>query len=189
MKRGLLIAIDGIDGSGKSTVAKELARALRSKGMRVVLTKEPTRSKAGLFARKLAEVSTDDHIQAVFADDRARHVKKVILPALNSKSIVICDRYVLSSLCCSHDQKFARKVNSSFSAPDISVVLDVPVSVALKRLRKKGISSMFEAEKELERVRKNYLKCKSVLKLDGTSSIEELVWKITKEIKKFNPGL
>ena len=98
---GVFIAIEGIDGSGKSSVARKLATALRVAGNVVVLTREPGGTEAGTHIRALL-LDTNRSVcpkteLLLMCADRAEHVTKVIVPALKAGSIVICDRFADST--------------------------------------------------------------------------------------------
>ena len=176
---------EGIDGAGKSTQAKLLAKELKKIGRKVVLTKEPTKGEWGREAKWLAQKVTDDHLQQVFAIDRAHHVKELILPALGEGEVVVCDRYALSSIAYSHHAKFAKVANAAFPRPDVTFILDVPVALAWKRLSKRRSRSAFEQKKELERVRRNYLKHKGhAVVIDGTNEKSAVAKKIFSVVKR-----
>ena len=140
-----LITLEGPDGSGKSTQAALLAERLRQMGLPVALTREPGGTPLGL---KLREILLDpgSHLTVMtevllMAADRAQHVEEVIKPALENNKIVICDRYVDSSLAyqgygflwgLSH----VKAINEAAIGgvwPDLTLLLDVQPAVGLKR--------------------------------------------------------
>jgi dTMP kinase len=97
----VLVTLEGIDGSGKSTVAALLAERLRDDGGDVVLTREPGGTPLGEAIRDL--VLHGDHVApwaeaALYAASRAQHVDEVIRPALERGATVVCDRYLDSSV-------------------------------------------------------------------------------------------
>jgi len=172
MKKGLFIVLEGIDGSGKTTQAKRLARKLKG-----VYTHEPTKGKIGKLSVTLFKQSRSSGLQAVFAADRAEHVKKVILPSLKKGRIVVCDRYILSSLAYApqKDVKFVKVLNQGFPVPDKVFLLDLPERVAKKR--KPSIS-------EIAQVRKNFLKHKGrAIIIDAKKSIDEVAKIIEKKLR------
>ncbi len=176
MKKGLFIVFEGIDGSGKSTQARLLAKKLNA-----VLTKEPTDSPLGRFVRKLIEMERSSWVQSVFANDRAEHVRKVILPALKKGKTLICDRYILSSMAYAHsrDAKMVKALNAGFPKPDVTFLLDLPAAIALKRKK-----SLFE-KSELERIRRNYLKLKgNAIVIDGKMPANKVARIIFNSAKK-----
>src|SRR5687767_13565958 len=102
LKRGILIAIEGIDGSGKTTLAKNIFSSLEQRGFNTTLTREPGDSELGKQVRQLVcaqNISISPKAQyLLFAVDRAQHFTERIIPALRNNSIIICDRLSDSSL-------------------------------------------------------------------------------------------
>ena len=101
--RGRFLSFEGIDGVGKSTQAHRLVERLQSDGYSVLHTREPGGTAIGAKIRRLLLDPNRDTMGCrtevlLYAADRAQHVHEVILPALNRGSIVVCDRYVDSSL-------------------------------------------------------------------------------------------
>src|SRR5207253_402183 len=97
---GILIAIEGIDGAGKTTQVARLCKALEAVGETVVRSKEPTNGPHGRRVRESAQNGRlDPHEElATFLDDRREHVATVIGPALGRGEIVILDRYFYSTI-------------------------------------------------------------------------------------------
>src|ERR1700730_16197149 len=102
MNKGMLIVIEGIDGAGKSTLAKSLADILTTQGNTVLLTKEPGGSQLGKQLRTILQNQpipiTPIAEYLLFAADRAQHIEQVVKPALERGAIVISDRMGDSSL-------------------------------------------------------------------------------------------
>src|SRR4029077_11060462 len=103
VRRGLLLALEGGEGAGKSTQARLLAIWLRDQGFDVVATHEPGATKIGMRLRALlldtAHTGMDARAEALlYAADRAEHVQSLILPALERGAVVVTDRYIDSSL-------------------------------------------------------------------------------------------
>jgi dTMP kinase len=99
-KEGILLAVDGIDGAGKTTQVKLLADALRAAGENVLASKEPTDGQWGRRLRQSAQngrLSLEDELHA-FIEDRKEHVATTILPALAAGSVVLLDRYFYSTI-------------------------------------------------------------------------------------------
>ena len=97
----MFVSFEGADGSGKSTQAELLRETLAAEGYEVVLTREPGGTELGEQAREL--VLNGPHMgawaeAALYAASRAEHVEAVIRPALDRGAIVVCDRYIDSSL-------------------------------------------------------------------------------------------
>ena len=101
VNRGRLVALEGLDGCGKTTQAARIAEALRARGRDVVQTREPSEGPIGRKIRELARagerVPAERELQ-LFTDDRREHVAQVIEPALAAGRWVITDRYFLSTV-------------------------------------------------------------------------------------------
>jgi dTMP kinase len=147
--RGLLIAFEGGEGSGKTTQARLISIWLRELGYDVVTTHEPGATKIGMRLRALlldtAHTGMSPHAEALmYAADRAEHVASVIAPALDRGAIVITDRYVDSSLAYQGaGRKLAVEDIAGFNrwatggrTPDLTVLLDMdPVAGLRRRVR------------------------------------------------------
>ncbi|HEX6471365.1 MAG TPA: dTMP kinase [Streptosporangiaceae bacterium] len=167
--RGVLIAVEGGEGAGKTTQARLLAIWLRDQGYDVVNTHEPGATKVGMRLRAilLDKESTGLSARAealLYAADRAEHVAAVIQPALRRGAIVITDRFVDSSLAY---QGFGRalpaeeiaRVNAWATGglvPDLTIVLDVPADVGLGRFASPADRLESEPREFHERVRRGF---------------------------------
>ena len=153
MDQGLFITFEGIEASGKSTQAEALARML---GERALLTREPGGTPLGRRVREILLDSTTMPIPDVeallFLADRAQHLHEVVRPALLEKRIVVSDRYQDSSLAY---QSVGRGVGDLVPAvfkhlrgltPDLTILIDLDVEVALRRLRERGAANRLDAE-------------------------------------------
>lgn len=136
--RGLFIAFEGGDSAGKSTQAARLAGALEADGHTVVRTREPGGTEIGGKLRSLVLEHGHGHIDArtealIFAADRAAHVHQLIRPALLRGDVVVCDRYIDSSVAY---QGIGRGLGASSVLdinlwaveglrPDLTILLDV----------------------------------------------------------------
>ncbi len=142
-RRGFLLALEGVDGCGKSTQAGLLASALRERGLEVVLTCEPTDGPLGLRIREYFQgpsryLSPKEELN-LFMADRREHLETVINPALGEGKIVITDRYYYSSVAyqgalgLDPDRILAQNEVMAVR-PDLAVIFTVPVATALARL-------------------------------------------------------
>jgi len=156
---GFFIVFEGIDGSGKSTQARMLAERLQRAGIPAILTAEPSNGPTGLLIRSFTTRPDPDEEARLFTRDRREHVELVILPALREGRVVICDRYVYSSVAYQGarglDPAGIFSMNRSFApAADVTILLAVPLDLALARIRKGRASgfSSFEKGEDLEAV-------------------------------------
>ena len=153
MDQGLFITFEGIEASGKSTQAEALARVF---GDRALLTREPGGTTLGRRVREILLDATTTPIPDVeallFLADRAQHLDEVVRPALAERRVVISDRYQDSSLAY---QSVGRGVGEMVPAvfryiggltPDLTILIDLEVEVALERLRRRGASNRLDAE-------------------------------------------
>lgn len=141
---GLFVVFEGGEGAGKSTQAALLTERLRASGRSVTQTREPggTPTAEGIRSLVLADAAMSARCEALlFAAARAEHVAALIEPALARGEVVVCDRYIDSSLAY---QGYARELNVSEVAalsrwatlgllPDVTVLLDVEPGTGLTR--------------------------------------------------------
>lgn len=153
MKRGVLIAIEGIDGAGKTTQGELLRRSLEEKGYDVATSKEPTNSESGMKIRELGKHGRDAPAETefkLFLEDRRFDVKNNIRPALDAGKIVVVDRYYYSSMAYQGakgmDPKQIEKSNLEFSPkPDLTIFVDISPQTAKKRIQSRnGGKNYFE---------------------------------------------
>lgn len=142
---GRFITLEGPDGAGKSSQAERLARWLREQGMTVTLTREPGGTPLGEAVRQLVLHSGAERSPRsdalLFAAGRAEHVARVIRPALARGEVVVCDRYGDSTLAYQgfgggEDLADLRRLVAYATgglSPGLTVLLDVPVEVGLRR--------------------------------------------------------
>jgi dTMP kinase len=142
----MFITFEGIEGSGKSTVAHMLVEYLQERELDPLLTKEPGGCALGRNLRHLLLDARARNLSGraelfLFLADRAQHVKEIIRPALEAGQIVFCDRYTDSTLAYQGygrglDTEFLRRLNEAATCglvPDITLLLDVPVPCGLMR--------------------------------------------------------
>jgi len=187
LRRGILLALEGIDGAGKTTQAALLKAVLETKNFPVVTLKEPTNRKYGKQIKKLVHehrnLSPSDELK-LFIKDRRDHVTNEIKPLLKKKVIVIMDRYFYSTAAYQGVLEDVGKTvdailqqNRQFAPePDLTIILDVPPRVGLWRIKngRNNQLTLFEKEAYLEMVREKFLDLKShsVQVMDGTRPIE-----------------
>lgn len=165
MPPGLLIAFEGIDGSGKSTQARRFVEWARQRGREVISTREPTDGPWGRKireARFTARLSPQDEL-AAFIADRKEHVATLIKPALERGAVVVVDRYYYSTAAYQGarglDPKELLQLNREFAPrPDVVVLVDVEPKHALERITSRGEGTdLFETLEALKQVRATFL--------------------------------
>jgi dTMP kinase len=170
--RGKFITLEGIDGAGKSTHLRWIARFLRRRGIRLKLTREPGGTAAGEKLRQLVLGSRrglhpETETLLMFAA-RREHLDKVIVPALKAGRWVLCDRFTDatyayqsagSGVRWSKVGALERWVQAGLQ-PDLTLLFDVSPATGRKRARRRARSDRFEREKGSyhRRVRAAYLK-------------------------------
>jgi len=158
-KRGKFIVIEGLDGCGKTTQVELLAEELREQGEKVIETNEPTGGLIGKLIRQVLEkkaVLSSDALQLLFVADRLDHLRNEIEPTLKRGEMVICDRYLWSTVAYGSlnlDKNWLLSLHRYCSYPDISIFLEVEPKTCLQRigLRGKG-KTIFEEEGKLRKV-------------------------------------
>lgn len=161
--QGKFIVFEGLDGSGSSTQSELLAKWFKERGEKVLLTKEPTNNIIGGLIR--GQLTHDwktgpECLQLLFAADRAHHLEREIIPALDRGYNVISDRYFFSSIAFGSleiDKEWLLKLNEKFLEPDLTIFLKVSPQECVKRMEKSRFQlELFEEEQRLERVWKTY---------------------------------
>ena len=162
---GLLIAVEGIDGAGKTSAAALLAQYCGERGVACVLSKEPTSLKWGMELRRSAQagrLTLEDELR-LFRLDRAMHVRGTIRPALEAGAVVIVDRYYWSTAAYQGargaDPMALVADHETFAPrPDMVLLLDVAVAAGLERIRRRGDEpNAFENAAALEKARGIFL--------------------------------
>ncbi len=202
--RGVLIAFEGIEGSGKTTQAQLLYNFLKEKSIQCIFTQEPGGTEIGKQIRKILLDTRNNIMHAktellLYLANRCQHVYEMIVPELKKGSVIITDRFSDSSLAYqgkARDLSF--KVVSRLNKfavfglkPDLVILIDVPVQVGSERTKEKILDRLEkEAIKFHEQVRQGYLQlakkaAKRIKVFDGTKPIETLQEEINKLIVDF----
>lgn len=188
----MFITFEGGEGSGKTSVIKEVEKALVNKGYEVLVTREPGGS---IVAEQIRQVILDSKNTSMtaeteallFAASRTQHLEEIVLPALKAGKIVLCDRYVDSSLAY---QAYARELGFDFvlkannyalkHMPNITFYLDVMPELGLKRIKVRDDLNRLDKERTSfhEKVREGYLKVMEmypdrVIKIDANGTIQQ----------------
>ena len=158
----MLIAVEGIDGAGKTTIANHLCDFLSKKGYKCIVLKEPSESIYGKMIKSLKSRPDPETEMELFLKDREMDVKDRILPALEEGKIVIMDRYYYSNIAYQSARGLnadrIRELNERIAPkPDLVILLDLSPSKALERLKNREKLSIFEEKDYLEKVRQKFL--------------------------------
>lgn len=195
MKKGLFITFEGNDGSGKTTISHLAYEQLRDMGYPILYTREP----GGIeIAEQIRSVILDPKNTAMdarteallYAASRRQHLVEKILPALAQKQIVICDRFVDSSLAYQGmgrgigiEEVYALNLFATEGLlPDATLFLAVSVETGMKRVGDRGARDRMDAENEAfhQRVREGYEQvnrryAKRIHVIDAERSVEEVL--------------
>jgi len=202
---GLFVVVEGIDGCGSTTHAKLLAKAIKNRGPEVVLTCEPSTGPIGSLIRQVLQrrLFVPDAtgprnfawstMALLFAADRMDHLDSTVAPALRAGSVVISDRYDLSSLAyqsvTAHTGPdsipWIRELNTQALRPDLTIVIDVPAEVAEERRRVRGgVEEMFDARELQARLAAVYARAEElvpndrVLHVPGVGEVGEVAARV-----------
>lgn len=192
LHKGLLVVFEGIDGSGKTTLAQKLYDTFVGHTIPAVVTKEPGSTEFGKEIRAIVQTSrfqlTPISEYLLFASDRADHIVHVIKPALAAGKIVVCDRMADSSIAY---QAYGRDLDKSKIVtinewtlqgvrPDITFYLEIDYATAQERIGKRiGELSSFDQAKEgfftkvIQGYEDLYRDRHDVVRLDARRPIEE----------------
>ncbi len=175
---GLFVVIEGIDGTGKSTLASNIYQELRNRDINTLLTFEPTK---GQWGKKLRQSFTTERLPqdeelSLFMKDRKEHLEDVIIPALKDGRVVICDRYYYSTAAYQGARgmdpgKIIEKNRQFALEPDLVLLLELDPERAVERIKssRSGANS-FEALDYLKRVSEIYdsMRDENIVRLDAS---------------------
>lgn len=202
---GLYIALEGIDGCGKTTQIAKLAEYFKTQGKEVVLTREPRKS--GIIGDLVQKVLTGEEklpsvsIQYLFSADRAANHHDTVLPSLKEGKVVITDRCFWSAIVYgildrtggNYDKSDADlllmtqsilSMYHQFTVPDFTFYLKIPLEESLRRLKtKKDVKEIYEEDDKIAKVLTGYEYLKdrfsdAITEINGNQPIE----KVTEEI-------
>jgi dTMP kinase len=173
--KGIFIVIEGLDGSGKTTQATKLAKRF-PQNQNVMLTAEPSQGKIGTFIREgclYEDKRLPTEAEALlFAADRIEHMQKEVKPALDEGKLVICDRYLYSSLAYQGSAGLSldwiKTINARALQPDFSVFIDVAPELVLERLqRKKSVMETLETQQKVRAIYLRFVEKGDLVRVDG----------------------
>ena len=177
-KKSIFITFEGIEGSGKSYQSKKLYKNIKKRGLPVILTREPGGTSG---AEKIRKIILEDYFYPdskirfnkytdtlLYLAARNEHIENKIIPAISKKKIIICDRFIDSTLAY---QVYGKGVNKSLVdtvhkyilsnvKPDLTFILKVSVARAMKRLKKRKKKNRYDkfSKNFYDRVQKAFLK-------------------------------
>jgi dTMP kinase len=170
---GVLIAIEGISGVGKTTHSRFLRAWLKRRNIQTILLREPSNSVVGRAIKKiiveLNKSNTKRSVKfeaALFAIDRLIQCNRIILPALKRNKVVILDRSLYSSYAYQQARGLSKKIIDGFNKnvvkPRLVIILDASLEVAMERLKSKStlhpeFDAIFDTKETLRKARKYYL--------------------------------
>ena len=196
MKKGLFVAFEGGEGSGKSTIIEKIYIWLRESGHECILTREPGGIKISEKIRAVIldkeNTEMDGRTEALlYAAARRQHLVEKVIPAINSGKIVLCDRFVDSSLAY---QGYARglgidkvfeinKFAINDCMPNVSILFDIDPEIGLERIRKNSSREVNRLDLEKidfhNKVREGYTKIYEnnkdrMIKINAEQSIDQV---------------
>lgn len=208
MERGIFISIEGPDGSGKSTQIENIKKFFADKNLEIVFTREPGGSAIG---DRIREILLDNNCKEMdymteamlYAASRAQHVAQVIRPALEAGKIVICDRFVDSSIAY---QGYGRKLGDAVAVinsyavagcmPDVTFLMKLDPGIGKSRVSSRNQEDRLESEKVAfhQEVYNGYLQIEKdnpdrIFGIDASRGIEEIRDDIYKKLEEVLSGV
>jgi len=195
-KRGLFIVVEGLDGSGSTTQCRMLKNFLDIKGIKSIVTKEPTNNLIGGLIRGVLTGDwqiNPEGLQLLFSADRAHHLEKEIVPALGRGVTVICDRYMFSTLAFGAvdcGMEWLKVLNQKFLQPDIAFFLEVKPEECIRRISAgRDKFELFENKEKLQKVLTNYKRLTeeypNLHPINGNRSKDEILRDIVKKVELY----
>ncbi|HEV8505468.1 MAG TPA: dTMP kinase [Chitinophagaceae bacterium] len=204
MKKNFFIALEGLDGSGKSTQIKLLAEKLKGQGLKIYTTAEPTNSRIGHIIKDIFKHKMEaDHrtIAALYAADRLDHLTNNtdgILKKMEEGYTVITDRYYFSSYAY-HGTHMdinwvitANSLSADLLRPDLNIYIDISPEESMRRLNKGRDSiELYESIENLKNVKDKYFEAFEILRgrenvsvVNGNRPKKEIANEIWNEVSK-----
>ena len=160
----MFIAIDGIDGTVKTTQAAKLVKRMNDEGLNVELTKEPTDGPIGSIIRSMLSSSAERpsllSLQLLFTADRNEHMI-AYKGVMESKDVIlVSDRYYLSTVAYGSaagiSAEYLKLINSIFPKPDLSIIFEAKPEIVMGRIDRRGQKEIFEHVEFLNKVQAAY---------------------------------
>jgi dTMP kinase len=189
-RNGLLICIEGLDKSGKTTQSLLLVDALRRRGFEAIYTTEPSAGEIGSFIKRYVlrrKQRMPASVEALlFAADRIDHLEREIKPMLKEGKIVVSDRYIYSSIAyqgaAGLNIEWIKEINKMALEPDLAIYIDVPVEVIMRRLkgRERTVMEYPDIQMKVRDIYAFLVKEGKLIPVDGNRPIE----KVSSQIKR-----
>lgn len=201
--KGILITFCGLDGCGKSTMIQMLSETLKESGTELFLTKQPTDfvRQTQIFRTYMDKPVHDAYdyrsLSLLAASDRIQHCNKVILPELQKGKCTISDRYIYSCVANLRargytEDRWIFEIVQSIVKPDIAFFLDIPVDIAVKRVRNRESEKGRYIDMDLQyKLRNEYLslaKENEGIILSSTEPKEETFLEVMDYVMKYMEG-
>lgn len=201
--QGVLITFCGLDGCGKTTMIEKLRKKLEFEGKKVFLTKQPTDfvRKSEMFRNYM---DSDEHnrfdyraLSLFAAADRVQHANKAIFPKLLEGDVVISDRYIYSCLANLiargyKKDKWIYEISKSIPKPDIAFFIDLPVELAVSRVRSREEEKDRYIDMELQyRLRDEYKRiCRACggIMLNSEHGVDKTFAEVCDYVEKYCGG-
>lgn len=205
---GKFITLEGGEGAGKTTCLKHIEKRIKEAGIDLCITREPGGTRTGEKIREILldrgnfDILDDTELMLMFAA-RSQHLNELIRPALAAGTWVLCDRFTDATYAY---QGGGRGISQQRIAdlehwvqkglkPDLTLLLDLPVDVGLKRAGKRSTPDRFESEdiSFMQRMRLSYLDIASreperVKVIDSSQALENVLLQIDTELNDVLAG-
>jgi dTMP kinase len=194
------VVFEGLDGAGTTTQLGILKSTLAAAGIPHWLTYEPSDLPSGRLVRQVLKGEVDarpETLARLFSADRHEHLygPEGIVERLGRGELVVCDRYILSSLAyqgvsCGPD--LPRILNAAFPLPELLIFFDLPTKVSMERVQKRPDREIFETLPFQERVREAYEAALSeyagrgmgIVRVDASKPVEEVAMTIAAPVSR-----
>ena len=203
MKKGIFITLEGPDGSGKSTQVGNIKKYFEKRGIKTLISREPGGTSIGEKLREILLNKSNSEMNCmtemlIYAAARAQHVNEKIRPALERGEVVVCDRFVDSSIAYQgYGRGLAEKVMEinkyavEGTMPDITFFLDIDPAEGKKRISGGELDRLEQEALEFHNsVYKGYIKIaenepERVIRIDASRSADEVKESIFEYLDKF----
>ena len=163
---GKFVVFEGIECSGKSSCLEEVSKYLTEKNIQHIKTQEPNEKYGirNLIKKEILSGHISDPLTDLFAFslDRELHLKNEIIPALAKGLVVLCDRYLYSTIAYQGyvqglPLSYIKTVQNAFMRPDLTLLLDLPAEVAMERMSSRTKKEKYDDLDSLRVLREAYL--------------------------------